>query len=130
MRTRLLSGGAAALALVSMAGCPVVGDSRLANQGGGSVFSAVTKVAGEQMTALTPDELQIVADAVSDLSPEVDIFLSDEQAQAAVDFLVLNDLNSLADIEALANDPSGVQIPDSLQAIIDSGIDPSTIVTQ
>jgi hypothetical protein len=112
-----------------MGGCLLPAfDSRTSNQGGGTIVTAVNKVTSQQLARLTADELQILADAFSELSPDVNITLTDEQAQAAVDFLVTNEVNSFADVETLANDPDAAEVPESLQAIIDSGIDPTSII--
>ena len=64
--------------LISVTGCPF-GNSRTTNQGGGTVVTAAGKVVGGQMTSLTPDEIQIVSDTISDLSPEVSLFIGDDE---------------------------------------------------
>ncbi len=120
----------AASALTVAGGCPF--NTRLTNQGGGTIFSAVGKIADQRLSALTPDEVQILTDTVSELAPQVSIFVEDEQAQAAVDFLDANSLNTVDDLaefaEDAANNPDEVVIPESLQQLIDSGIDLESIV--
>lgn len=120
-----------ALVVVNLAGCPL-SDSRLTDQGGGTIFTALAKVTGERLSQLNPDELQILADTVSRLSDQVEIDLTDEQAAAAIDFLVANDLNTFPEVEAFIaeaeQDPGSVVIPDSLQALIDSGVSVEDIV--
>ena len=132
MRYRTITLTLAASLLVTVTGCPF-GNTRTTNQGGGTVISAAGKVAGGQMTNLTPDEIQIVSDTISDLSPNVSLFISDDQAAVAVDFLQANDLNSIEDIaafaEQVADDPSGVVIPDSLMQLVNSGIDLDSLVS-
>ena len=84
-------------------------------------------------TSLTPDEIQIVSDAISDLSPDVSLFIGDDEAAAAVDFLRANNLNSIEDIaafaEQVANDPSGVVIPESLVQLVESGVNLDSLVS-
>lgn len=123
--SRRITAGLTCVTFFALGGCPMAGPERTTNQGGGNILSATSKIVGGQMTNLTPDELQIAVDTVSNVSEAIDIELTDEQAQAAVDFLVANSLNSIEDIEAFVaqaeNDPDSVQIPESLQALIDSG---------
>lgn len=113
----------ASAGLALLTGCPST-DSRTSNQGGGSVLTAGAKIAGEQMSSLTPDEVQILVDLVSDRVAEFDIALSDEEAADAVDFLREYNINSVADIQALVeqfeNDPDSIVIPDSILALIES----------
>jgi len=116
-----------AAAAPGLVGCPAV-DSRLTNQGGGTLVSAGLKVAQGRMTELTPDEVQLLTDAAFQTQPGFEDFeLSDEEAEAAVDFLVLNDLDNVGDIEALVDqaetDPTSVQIPDTIVTLIDVRID-------
>jgi hypothetical protein len=126
--TALLAGST----LLWVTGCPF-GNSRTTNQGGGTVITAAGKVVGGQMTTLTPDEIQIVSDAISDLSPNVSLFIGDDEAAVAVDFLRANDLNSIEDIaafaEEVANDPNGVVIPESLIQLIESGVNLDSLVS-
>lgn len=114
-----------------LAGCPFQ-DERTSNQGGGSVITAVSKITGGRMTGLTADEIQILGDTVSDLSPEIDININDEQAAAVTDFLEANNLDSINEVEDFVHqaedDPSSVVIPQSLIDLIESGIDLSSIV--
>lgn len=130
-RSVCVLGALGALVVLNLAGCPLA-DSRLSNQGGGTVFTALAKVTGEKLAQLNPDELQILADTVSDLSDQVEINLTDEQAAAAIDFLAANNLNSFPEVEAFIaeaeQNPGSVVIPDSLQALIDSGVSVEDIV--
>lgn len=117
--------GLAGLSLLSIAGCPGA-DSRTSNQGGGSIVSAAAKVASGQMTTLTADEVQILGDQIAARSTRfAGIEVSDEQADAAVDFLDANDLNTVSEIKALVDNPGSIQIPESVQALLDSGLVPS-----
>lgn len=123
-RKSLLLAVVATLGLTQLAGCPV-GDPRTGNQGGGSVISAALKLANGTLTSLTPDEIQLVTDLVSDLNPDIDVVINDDQAEAAVDFLVANNVNSIEDIQALIaqaeNDPNSLTIPASIEALIEAG---------
>jgi anti-anti-sigma regulatory factor len=130
MRTHNVTLILAGSALLVVGGCPF--DARLTNQGGGSIFTAVGKIVDQRLSRLTPDEVQILTDTVSDLAPQVSIFVEDEEAQAAVDFLDANGLDTIDDLaqfaEDAAADPRGVSIPESLEQLIESGIDLESIV--
>lgn len=117
---RLLVFGAV---LTLATGCPMATESRTANQGGGSLLTAGAKVAGGNISNLTPDEIQIVMDKAIELKPSLAISpLSDTEAQAVVDFFQANNLNTLDDvvslIQAAENDPSAVVIPASVEAVL------------
>lgn len=117
--------GVLCVCLVVLCGCPPAAPARTSNQGGGSIVTAGVKIAGGTMTGLTADEIQIVTDTVSDMSTEFAIDVTDEQAAAAVEFLVENNLNTVQDIQVLVEqgiqDPGSVVIPDSVQALIEAG---------
>lgn len=120
MKRFLLAGLVTALGLSLAAGCPTQ-DSRTSNQGGGSVISAATKFATGNLSGLTPDEIQVVGDFVAGVSPKfAELAVTDEEAQAAVDFLVANGIDSVADAQALAQNPGSVEIPESVQAIVEA----------
>ena len=53
---------ALAAASLTLGGCLGNADPRTSNQGGGNILTASGKVAGETMTKLTADEVQILAD--------------------------------------------------------------------
>ena len=104
-----------------LAGCPGL-NPRTSNQGGGTLISAGAKVVSGTMTTLTADEIQILGDEVASRSTRFNgIDISDEQAEAASDFLVANDLDTVADIQALVANPGSVQIPESVEALVDAG---------
>ena len=118
--------------LISVTGCPF-GNTRTSNQGGGTIITAAGKIVGGQMASLTADEIQIISDTISDLSPNVSLFIGDDEAAVAVDFLQANNLNSIEDIAAFAqaavNNPDSVVIPESLTQFLDSGIDFGSLVS-
>jgi len=102
-----------------LAGCQP--DPRTSNQGGGNLVSATTKVFDQQFNQLTPDEVQIVTDLISELSPDVDIELSDEVAGAVAELFSENDIRSFAELEALADaivkSPESVSVPATLATL-------------
>jgi hypothetical protein len=114
-----------ACALLSVAGCPT-SPERTSNQGGGSLLSAGAKIANGQLASLTPDEVQILADMLSAQDPNIELVVSDEDAQAAVEFLQLNEINTIEDLERVASDadqdPNSVIIPDGVLAIFGARI--------
>lgn len=114
-----------ALTLVGLTGCPVAATpSRTSNQGGGNLVTAGAKIAGGSIASLTPDELQVITDKAVEVNPNIDIpELSDEEAAAAVDFLVANDLNTLDDvvnlIQEAETDPNAIVVPDSVMSVLE-----------
>lgn len=114
--------GLAAVSMGTLAGCPSA-DSRTGNQGGGSLISAGAKVAGGTMTTLTADEIQIIGDVIATRSTRfAGVEITDEQAVAAVDFLDANNLDTVSEIKALVDNPNGITIPSSVQALLDAGL--------
>ena len=87
---------------------------RLANQFGGDLNSAYDKVVDEQMTELTPDEVQYYGDATDQTTYD------DSEAQAIVDFFVDNEIDSLTELEDYLNDDT-LEVP--------SAIDETTLVS-
>jgi hypothetical protein len=79
------------------------------------------KAATGRLTEATPREWQAVVEKIDQRTPATDIYLTDEQAVAIVEFVQANELNSIPQIVDLVrraiNDPSVVQeieIPDSV----------------
>jgi hypothetical protein len=98
-------------------------EGRTSNQGGGNLLTAGAKVLAGNMSSLTADEIQVLGDEISSRSTRfAGIEISDEQAEAASDFLVANKLNTVAEIQALVNNPGNIQIPESVQALLDAGL--------
>ncbi len=108
-----------------IAGCPTAAVDRTNNQGGGTIVTAGAKIASGKIGTLTPDELQLMHDKAIELNPELAAApeLTDEQAEAAVEFLDANDLETLDDvvelIEEASDNPDTVVIPDSVQAVLE-----------
>jgi len=116
-----------AAGLAAVGGCFGWGDPRTSNQGGGSIFTALAKYNGNAWTTFTPDEVQILSDLAPTLGYSVPA-LSDEQAQAIVDFLVENDINSMARVNELIANPGELVIPDGFLDLF-AGIDLSGLTT-
>jgi hypothetical protein len=100
---------------VAVTGCMGSSDPRTSNQGGGNIITAGVKIATGEMTALTPDELQILGDLVASQNPAVPT-LDDDTAALLADFIDVNNLNSFDDINNLIAqvqaDPESIVIPD------------------
>lgn len=120
VKTAAVLGLMACFVLAGTFGClfaPVVPE-RTSNQGGGTILSATGKMVGGRMTQLTPDEVQIVADQINDLNPQVNLTLDDDQAQAIVDFLAQNGINSFDDFQNL--EPGAVQPPQGVAPLFEN----------
>jgi hypothetical protein len=108
----------AALSLFSLTGCIPPVEDRLNNQGGGNIVTAAAKVASQQLSSLTPDEIQAAADlAIQQFGAPIQP-LSDDEAAAVARFLKDNLLNKVEDIQALANNPDSVVISPEVQAAV------------
>lgn len=109
-----------AIVMILLPGC--LGElpgGRTNNQGGGNIFTAGLKVANNNLSSLTPDEVQILADFVMEQEGITTVDpITDNQAAAAVQFLQDNNINSIADIENL--DPNTVVISDDVRAAIEA----------
>lgn len=98
-------------------------DGRTSNQGGGNILTAGAKVLAGNMTTLTADEIQVLGDEISTRSTRfAGLEITDDQADAASEFLVANDLDTIAEIQALVANPGNIQIPDSVEALLDAGL--------
>lgn len=91
------------------------------------VENAVTfglKAAQGRLTETTPNEWIAVAEKVDARIPEADIELTEEQAQAGIDFLEANDLNTIQEVVQLVGDVQAdptlieeLEVPESLLEI-------------
>lgn len=79
-------------------------EQRLANQFGGDLRTALNKITSDRLHELTPDELQYYADAASGQGGAPLFDISDDEAQAIVDLLVMNDLHSADDVTDFLRD--------------------------
>lgn len=126
---KVVLGVLSASVLLSIAGCPVAAtESRTNNQGGGSLITAGAKILGQNMSTLTADEIQILADKAAEFAPadkQEQLTLSDEQAAAVTDFIDANGVDSVSDLEALIqqaeDDPGSIVIPESVLDLIEGG---------
>ena len=121
MRTRRLTLGLACAVMIVIAGCP-----QQASQG--NILTFGIKAARGTLTQATATEWQTVANTVSSRVADINVSLTDEQAQAIVDFLVENDLNTIqaitdlvAQFQADPNSINQIVIPDSLMDLFGDG---------
>lgn len=129
MLKKLVLGCVGFVSLLTLGGCPF-GDPRVTNQGGGSVLTALLKVNNNQLTTLTPDEVQLVTDLVNSTA-NTGVVLDDTQAADAVAFLQQHDLFSIDRVRAFAdNPPAGVQVPESLRSLANANVDFSALLGQ
>jgi len=122
----------ACLALVGSTGC--FGEHRTSNQGGGTLISAGTKIASGSIGSITPDEWQILCDNAQTLAAQYGAqfgfdpstvqfpVLTDEQAQAVVDFLADNGITTITQLEAAIR-AGTLQIPESLMGMFQSVVE-------
>ena len=117
--------------LALLTGCPRVAPPENAVTWG-------VKATTGRLTQTTTTEWQAVAERIDNRTPERDISLDDAQAQAIVDFIETNDLNSIQAIIDLVrdaqNDPSvaeEITIPESVTDLFgDVDIDFESLVTE
>ncbi len=110
-------------------------DERTGNQFGGDLRTAFTKVNESVFTRLTPDEIQIYADAASAVDGPLNITLSDEQAQNIVIFFGDNFINTAAQLEAFLDDPANAgalpgQVSENNLRDLFVEFDPSRVLAQ
>lgn len=110
---------AAGIAGGTLTGCVGV-DNRLNNQGGGNIVTAAAKLASGALSDLTADEIQAATDFAIDTFGVAIPSLDDDQAAAVAQFLEDNDLNSVEDIQALAENPGDVVISDDVKDAVES----------
>lgn len=111
--------------LLVLTGCfSAAPPTRTGNQGGSTPISLGAKLLGIQqgttdLTALNPDDLQLMADLTADITglpiPEV----SDELAWAAVEIIQANDLRTFDDLAALADvNPEDIILPEGVADVL------------
>ena len=90
---------------------------RLANQYGGDLRTAYTKVTSNQFNRMTPDEVQIYGDEATAVDPNgtLQISLTDPQAQAIVNLFTSANIQNKSDLSAYLADPANV-IPSTIPA--------------
>jgi len=106
------------LALIVLVGCPRVAPPE-------NEVTWAIKAATGHLTQATPREWQAVSEVIDSRIPQVDVTLTDAQAEALTDFIRANDLNTVDEIvqlvEEAQQDPNSVVselvIPDSVTAL-------------
>lgn len=120
----------ACVGLVTLCGCPTTTHDCSDDQA--AAVSAATKFLTCGLLDISACEIQAVAQVVSTANPVLNIIVTTEQAQAAVDFLHANNVACLVDLQRLIvqsqQNPGSIVIPESLQALADAGVDFNTIV--
>ncbi len=77
------------------------------------------KAASGQLTNATANEWKAITEKVDEAVPETNITMTDEQAAAVVDFVQVNNLDSIEDIITLLENPQDVEIPDSMTQLFE-----------
>ena len=90
----------------------ILATDRTGNQFGGDLESAFEKVTGGRLNDLTPDEVQIYADAAAEEDTNISFDITDEEAAATVNLLVENDIDSSDALSTFLNDSSSEISPD------------------
>lgn len=84
----------------------ILRDDETGNQYGGDLTSAFAKIAQGRLNELTPDEVQIYAEAAGEAPDGPTVTFSDDQAQLVVNLFVDNALRTLDEVEAYLSDTS------------------------
>ena len=111
----------------------ILTDDRTGNQFGGDLESAHAKVTGRRLNDLTPDEVQIYADAASEEDSSFSFDINDEQAAATVNMLVENGIDSTDALSTFINDSNNVipvVIPEDFLNNVFLDFDPSLLLDQ
>lgn len=106
-------------------------DRVFANQYGGDLRTAYEKVIAENLTGLTPDEVQIYAEGAKAVDKTLDFDLDDTGAQAIVNFLRANELSSRAQLQAYLADPANEvprSVPDDVLEPLFVEFDPAKVL--
>mgnify|MGYP001492385456 CR=1 FL=1 len=82
----------------------IMSNERLGNQFGGTLRTAFDKVTGGRLSEMTPDEVQIYADAVGSAGGE-NLNITDRAAQLMVLVFSDNEINTIEELETFLDDP-------------------------
>jgi hypothetical protein len=86
-----------------------------------SEVSWAIKAATNNLTEATAGEWQALAEKIDEFVPEVEVSLTDEQAEAIVEFVQANDIDGVQDIQDLIeqaqSDPDSITIPDGFEEL-------------
>ncbi len=126
-------GKLAALGLDPLTINALLQSERLGNQFGGDLRTAYNKITGGQMTALTADEVQIYGDEASalDANDQLNVTLTDEEAQAIVTFLITNNLDTRTALGAFVDNANNIvpaTIPDGVLKALFVDFDPTRLL--
>lgn len=106
-------------------------DERLANQFGGTLRTAYTKVVAPNYRALTPDEIQIYGDEASAVDTTLSVELTDAEAQAIATFFKDEEISSADDLAAFLEDSANEVpevIPDGVLRSLFVDFDPTRLL--
>ena len=111
---------------VWLGGCPTAADGgRLCNQPGpmcSDIFSAGLKLLQNRLDLLNPDDIQVLSDTAIVATGAPVAQLTDTQAQAVVNVMQANDIDTLEDLQnfiALVQaNPGAVEISDADLAVL------------
>jgi hypothetical protein len=125
----------AGLGLTSVQIDALLSSVRTANQGGGDLRTAYDKVTAGQLNELTPDEVQLYADAAETADSTISYTLDDTEAQAIVDLLQSNDIASREQLVAFLDDPVKAAsvpaaVPDGSLKGLFVTFDPTLLISQ
>ncbi|MEW6198323.1 MAG: hypothetical protein AB1601_06615 [Planctomycetota bacterium] len=120
-------GAAAVVTCLLLTGCFSMPWTRTGNQGGGTLLTATTKLANDDLGGVTPDEIQLLTDVAIQITGVQVPPVTDEQAAAVVTFLADNNITTVASLQDFVRraeeDPSSVVISDEVLAALRSIID-------
>lgn len=133
MNARMLIGATTlAVLALNLGGCPSLQTQQVGEvfQGGSSPVQATAKFAQGKLGELNPDDVQLLPQIAEDLSqtfPQIEDFtlpeVTDDQAQAVVDFFDANNVETFEDLEAVIHqaeeDPTSIVIPESAIAVLE-----------
>lgn len=120
-------GAAGVVMCLLLTGCFSMPWTRTGNQGGGTLLTATTKLANDDLGGITPDEIQLLTDAAIQITGVQVPPVTDEQAAAVVTFLADNSITTVASLQDFVRraeeDPSSVVISDEVLAALRPIID-------
>lgn len=93
--------------VLALGGCPAT-----------DTLTALTKILNSNISTLSTGEIIALANIADSVSPDFD-GLSEEEAGIISDFLKVNELNSISDVENAINNPGDLEIPDGLEELLD-----------
>lgn len=82
----------------------ILSADRTGNQFGGDLESAFDKVTAGRLNDLTPDEVQIYADAVAEEDSSIEFDITDEEAALTVNLFAQNNIDSSDALSTFLND--------------------------